>query len=478
MSASADVVLTPISENTMQALSGCFNGRLDMRSNESILVYLTIGGSMIPLRVLESDSIASVKLKIQKFKGFVVKKQKLVFGGRELARNNCLIKDYGITGGNCLHLVLKSSDHLVINVFEIQIDRYRNIGYLKKRIFNLFQNDQDLLFKGEKLEVKRLIDDIFKNCDSVVHLVARKSAKYMKIEIDITPIIVNPKVTLSSVLCDLGDSKFYGLANGRNPIQSSEGTGRAYIMSDVTGQKYVSIFKPTDEEPMAVNNPRGLPESLDGEGLKRGTRVGEGAIREVAAYLLDHPETGPRYLTGELMGFSGVPPTIMVKCLHKGFHHPEGFEGGERSMKFGSLQMFMENDGSCEEMGPQDFPIEEVHKISVLDIRFDWLFWPQARQPYSPKAVKYIFSLDSEADIALLKFNGWNIVRETQESVLHNNMSEAGFLEVVSDVMDRELDKKMVVKRKEEEITQISPKERKSKNNFPAIVDLELWKQS
>ena len=48
------------------------------------------------------------------------------------------------------------------------------------------------------------------------------------------------------------------------------------------------MFKPIDQEPMAVNNPHGLPLSLDGEGLKKGTRVGEGALREVAAYLLDH----------------------------------------------------------------------------------------------------------------------------------------------------------------------------------------------
>ena len=48
-------------------------------------------------------------------------------------------------------------------------------------------------------------------------------------------------------------------------------------MLDASGQKYVSVFKPIDEEPMAVNNPRGLPLSLNGERLKKGTRVGEAA---------------------------------------------------------------------------------------------------------------------------------------------------------------------------------------------------------
>ncbi|GFY84220.1 phosphatidylinositol 4-kinase gamma-like protein [Actinidia rufa] len=31
--------------------------------------------------------------------------------------------------------------------------------------------------------------------------------------------------------------------------------------------------------------------------------------------------------------------------------------------------MFMKNSGSCEDMGPGAFPVDEVHKISVLDIR-------------------------------------------------------------------------------------------------------------
>jgi len=31
--------------------------------------------------------------------------------------------------------------------------------------------------------------------------------------------------------------------------------------------------------------------------------------------------------------------------------------------------MFMENNGSCEDMGPGDFPVKEVHKISLLDMQ-------------------------------------------------------------------------------------------------------------
>ncbi|XP_028095533.1 uncharacterized protein LOC114295499 [Camellia sinensis] len=177
-------------------------------------------------------------------------------------------------------------------------------------------------------------------------------------------LIVNRNIEIPLVLENLLNSTFDRLDRGNYPITSSEGTCGAYFILDALGKKYIFVFKPVDEEPMVVNNPRGLPISVDGEGLKKGTRVGEGALREVAAYILDHPKNGRRFICGEDKGFAGVPPTMMVKCLHNGFNHPDGL-----TVKIGSLQMFMENHGSCEDMGPSAFPVEEVHKISVLDIR-------------------------------------------------------------------------------------------------------------
>lgn len=571
----ADIALNPIHHSP-----GYCNNLTGRSSSESILIYLSVSGSLVPMRVLETDSIESVKLRIQTCKGFVVKKQKLVFGGRELARNHSLVKDYGVTGGNVLHLVLKLSDLLLITVrtscgkeLEFHIDRYRNVGYLKQRIARKGKGfvdvvDQEIFCDGEKLDDQRLIDDICKDNDAVIHLLVQKSAKVRAkpvekdfelsvvaaesnertVRVDegekpskefrvvprepivrdfwLEPVILNPKLKLSSVMWDLINSAFDGLERGNKPIRSSDGTGGTYFMQDSTGHEYVSVFKPIDEEPKAVNNPRGLPVSLDGEGLKRGTRVGEGALREVAAYVLDHPKSGPRSLSGETMGFAGIPPTVMVRCLHEGFNHPEGYEHALKNVKLGSLQMFMKNDGNCEDMGPGAFPVEEVHKISVFDIRmanadrhagniligkgdngqtvlipidhgyclpenfedctFDWLYWPQAREPYSPQTVDYIKSLDAEQDIELLKFYGWNIplecartlristmllkkgverglsafsigsimcretvnkesvieeiVREAQDSLLPG-ISEAAFLETVSKITDYRLDK-------------------------------------
>lgn len=566
MSSAGVIAISPICKESMLIPSY-------LHSQESILIYVAMSGSMVPMRVLEYDSIDSVKLQIQTCKGFVVKNQKLVCGGRELARSNSLIRDYGVGDGNVLHLVLRLSDLQVINVktasgeeFTFNVDRSRDVGYVKRQIAKkkgalVDIDEQEVLCNGERLEDQRLIHDICKNTDAVIHLFVRKSAKIRarpvekKFELSIVapqvndkvkeirsgneidnkllapreppdrtsilePIIVNPKIEVPLVISDLIGATLEGLDRGHYPIRSSEGTGGAYFMLDATGSKKVSVFKPIDEEPMAVNNPRGLPLSVDGEGLKKGTRVGEGALRECAAYLLDHPKSGRRSFSGDAQGFAGVPPTIFVRCFHSGFNHPDGI-----TPKIGSLQKFMENNGSCEDMGPSTFPVGEVHKIAVLDMRmanadrhagnilmskgedgqivlipidhgyclpesfedvtFDWLYWPQARQPFSSETIEYIKSLDVEEDIALLKFYGWDLplesartlristmllkkgvergltpfiignimCRETlnKESVIEEicqealnsvlpGSSENAFLETVSHVMDRRLD--------------------------------------
>ncbi|KAI4355240.1 hypothetical protein L6164_004033 [Bauhinia variegata] len=587
MSSAGVTTLSPLSREPLLSPNG-FPTPSHLSLDESICIFLSFSGSMTPLRVLECDTIESVKLKIQTCKGFVVKNQKLVCSGRELARSNTLLRDYGVAEGNVLHLVLKLSELQVISVrtssgkeFTFHVERGRDVGYVKKQIAKKEKQfadpeDQEVVCNGEQLEDQWLIDDICKRNDAVIHLLVRKSVKVrarpveknfelsfvatelnnrknydvkgdtngrnydvseenareykvfesivpkksLNRDILLEPVIINPKIELASVILDMIKSTYDGLHAGNNPVRSTEGTGGAYFILDSTGKKYLSVFKPIDEEPMAVNNPRGLPLSMDGEGLKKGTRVGQGAFREVAAYILDHPITGRRTLFGDELGFAGVPPTVLVKCLHKGFNHP-----GDLTPKIGSMQMFMENNGSCEDMGPGAFPVEEVHKISVLDIRlanadrhagnillgtdkenqtvlipidhgyclpesfedctFEWLYWPQARQPYSRETVDYIKSLDAEEDIALLKFHGWDlpvecartlristmllkkgvergltpsaigslmcrqsinrqsviekIVREAEDSVLPGT-SEATFLDAVSQIMDKHLD--------------------------------------
>ncbi|CAL9777599.1 unnamed protein product [Musa acuminata subsp. burmannicoides] len=572
----AGATLGPIREDL--ALSTCYSNGAGGPpcSPELITIYLAVAGApVIPMRVLESDSIASVKLKIQSCKGFAVKKQKLVFDGREMARNDCLIRDYGVSDGKVLHLIIKTSDLRVITVktasgkkLKFRVEQGRTVHYVKKQVAKrnpsfVHLQDQNFLFEGEaaeKVEDRREIHDICTNNNAFLHLFVRRSAQVRtkpmedsepSVEAPVTvdkacvdgsqaftrntpcrgvsiePVIVNPKVELPLVIKNLLRAALSGLEKGNPPIMSTEGTGGAYFMQDISGNEFVSVFKPSDEEPLAKNNPRGLPLSTNGEGLKRGTRVGEGAIREVAAYILDHPISGHRSFSHVDFGFAGVPPTVLVQCMHGGFKHPAGCEQAAMNFKVGSLQMFVKNFGSCEEMGPRVFPVQEVHKICVLDIRlanadrhagnilvrkeggegrivlvpidhgyclpenfedctFEWLYWPQSRQPFCSETLEYINSLDAEQDIALLKFYGWEmslecsrtlristmllrkgakrgltpfdigsilcretikkesrieeIIREAKDAVIPGT-SEIAFLESISEIMDRYLDR-------------------------------------
>ncbi len=46
-----------------------------------------------------------------------------------------------------------------------------------------------------------------------------------------------------------------GLKNGHAPKLASAGTGGSYFIAGANGQP-VAVFKPLDEEPLAINNPK------------------------------------------------------------------------------------------------------------------------------------------------------------------------------------------------------------------------------
>lgn len=96
------------------------------------------------------------------------------------------------------------------------------------------------------------------------------------------------------------------------------------------------------------NNPRSLAHSPSSSPasrsmalvpacVRRGVLPGEGAHREIAAYLLDSGGRG------------GVPATAPVFLTY-----PDG------STKHGSLQEFVHSDCDCEEMGYSAFSVHEV----------------------------------------------------------------------------------------------------------------------
>lgn len=174
--------------------------------------------------------------------------------------------------------------------------------------------------------------------------------------------------------------------------------GGTYFFPNELGKK-CAIFKPCDEEPLAPANPKGfIGRNLGDPGWKSTVRVGEAAMREVAAYLLDHDH------------FAQVPHTVLVQAQHSMFNYSyapvngtsggagsnalrcdsmssmvseqssvqplaaaggstDSFNSSVRPLKLGSLQEFVYHIADTNEMGSGRFSARDVHAIGILDIR-------------------------------------------------------------------------------------------------------------
>ncbi|OMP07692.1 hypothetical protein COLO4_07133 [Corchorus olitorius] len=222
------------------------------------------------------------------------------------------------------------------------------------------------------------------------------------------------------------------IASGVVPRPVSSGLGGAYLLNDQSGET-IAVAKPIDEEPFALNNPKGFGGLMLGQaGIKRSIRVGETGIRELAAYLLDNAYGG----------FAGVPVTALVKISHVAFHHVNEFTSVP-NYKIASLQNFVSHDFDAGEVGSSGFSVASVHRIGIFDIRilnldrhsgnilvrkndnathelvpidhglclpewlddpyFEWLHWPQASVPFSDFEMDYISNLDPFKDAQLLR---------------------------------------------------------------------------
>mmetsp|Transcript_39674 Transcript_39674/g.112545 ORF Transcript_39674/g.112545 Transcript_39674/m.112545 type:complete len:669 (+) Transcript_39674:213-2219(+) len=245
-----------------------------------------------------------------------------------------------------------------------------------------------------------------------------------------------------------------GIRAQQEPEAATDGLGGTYFFMNESGKK-AALMKPCDEEPFAPNNPKGfVGRSLGDPGMKTSVKVGEAAIREVAAYLLDHDHRAQ------------VPATVLVRASHPIFHFSERPEptaaAGRGSVvlsKLGSLQEFTAHTCDSSEVGASRFNAKNIHRIGILDLRllntdrhagnllvrppnvgsstshlglgamlmessqlelipidhgfclpdsleapyFEWLHWPQGMLPFDEEELEYIRELDPEQDIAMLK---------------------------------------------------------------------------
>lgn len=231
------------------------------------------------------------------------------------------------------------------------------------------------------------------------------------------------------------------------------GTGGVYFIrpSGIKGNNISAVFKPTDEEPGEKNNPKGhccvhlSGVKAERVGMKDGSRPGEGALRERAVYLLDYES------------ISGIPPTTMVSLKST----TSMFSVDSSMEKIGSLQKYIPFDFDAEECGTGLFPVEEVQKICLADIRFvnkdrngqnilisrrrngsvtltpidhgycfptnlkdfdfEWMYWPQAKHTFTEHFKKFIEELDPRKDLDVLASHGIDFGPECIRVFLFSN---------------------------------------------------------
>jgi len=227
------------------------------------------------------------------------------------------------------------------------------------------------------------------------------------------------------------------LEDGIAPHLVEDGLGGTYFLKDQDGAS-IAVFKPRDEEPMALNNPKVHAGEGKGMGLKEGVLVGDASLNEYAAFLVDQASSSALQ--------AGVCPTALVRVANSVF-----FSAKERRNsafrvikdKVGSFQLFAKHDCTSEDMGPSKFPANQVHRIAVLDIRlcntdrhsgnilvrerdgrdvqlipidhgyalpgevggatFEWLSWPAAKLPFSAEMRRDILDIDLDSVEAALR---------------------------------------------------------------------------
>jgi hypothetical protein len=159
-----------------------------------------------------------------------------------------------------------------------------------------------------------------------------------------------------------------GMRVGFAPVLTELSVGGAYYMRTRCA-RIACVYKPVDEEPFASNNPRDFPSGGNGGtgvGIKNGIPVGEAAVRECAAFIIDDgfarvravPSAGSAACIYALwpdhkLGWQ-VPATVMARVTHPLFGSLE---------KIGSLQAYVRNVGSSDDYGPSKFCPEDALRI-------------------------------------------------------------------------------------------------------------------
>ncbi|GJD10915.1 Phosphatidylinositol 4-kinase gamma 4 [Galdieria sulphuraria] len=281
----------------------------------------------------------------------------------------------------------------------------------------------------------------------------------------------------SDVVCSVNSTALAfdnGTMKPERPARSGV-SGTYFLKQNTSSQNVLGVFKPSDEEPCVENS-----KTMNSSSSQRGSWLsavyschysGQGALKEVAAYLLDHGV------------FCAVPQTVLASCdidLGGGYGSDKGSNlYGQDSLetKTGAFQVYVPNVGDAEDYGPGVFSVDAVQRIAFFDLRVlncdrhggnllvtkstngnsfqlvpidhgfilpdkfqsypwpVWMDWPQVKEPVCEDVRRYAETLDGEMDARL-------ILDETDGRLSRNSLR---ILRIMTALLQRAISKNLTL---------------------------------